>query len=410
MIVTEAASDALTRPQPLGLFDGPAGLLVVAPGPGTAELLDDLAAGRAPAAWPSQAAALEAAAAGDVDAALVSLGSDGIDVINRFVLAPSASSLAAAETAAAGDPRLAVVVATGAYASGLSDVPPRADGVDGEFAALALVVRAARALEFKDSRAALRELRAAVDRAGDVGPALHARVLGMLAEHANTAQRSDEALEHYDRALALLEGTDLVELRAGMHLQRGLIAHQHADGAPHRLTEAIRSYQAALRAFSEPTHPEQFALANMNIAIAILTRATSGAADQVRLSLAVQSLRAALRVYRPDTHAYEWSACQMNLANALQYLPSTHREDNLAEAVDLIEEVLEVRSPRSDPLGYARALANQANALAHLGIFDHAEAKYLVARDLFGQAGDGDAVDVVNRQLMAITDQREAHR
>jgi Flp pilus assembly protein TadD len=98
----------------------------------------------------------------------------------------------------------------------------------------------------------------------------------------------------------------------------------------------------------------------------------------------------------------------MNLANALQYLPSKHREDNLAEAVELIEAVLAVRSPRSDPMGYARALANQANALAHLGVFDHAEAKYIEARDLFGQGGDGDAVDVVNRQLLQISEQREA--
>jgi tetratricopeptide (TPR) repeat protein len=410
MTLTDPASGTLLRPQPLGLFDGPAGLLLVPPGPGSAELLDALASGRPPAGWPDHAAAVDLAARGDSDAALAGLGDDRVDVINRFVLAPTPESLAAAREAAADDPALGTVVAAGAYASGLSDIAPTLDGLDGEFAVLALVVRAARALEFKDARAALQLLREAVAHAAGVGPVLHARVLAMLAEHANTGQRAEEALELYDEALDLLAPTDLAELRAGMDLQRGLIAHQLADRQPHRLVEAVRSYQAAVRHFGEASHPEQFALANMNIAVALLAMPTTDSSDQIRLGLAVQSLRAALRVYRPDRHTYEWSACQMNLANALQYLPSKHREDNLAEAVELIEAVLEVRSPRSDPMGYARALANQANALAHLGVFDHAEAKYVEARDLFGQEGDGDAVEVVDRQLMEINEQREAAR
>src|SRR5690606_36598461 len=119
--------------------------------------------------------------------------------------------------------------------------------------------------------------------------------------------------------------------------------------------------------FTEDGDPERFAVANMHIGIAILTLPMTQASDQVKLGVAVQSLRAALRVYTPRSHPWEWSSCQMNLSNALQYLPSTHREDNLQESVDLYEEVLQHRSPHSDPAGYARVLANQANSLAHLG-------------------------------------------
>jgi bifunctional N-acetylglucosamine-1-phosphate-uridyltransferase/glucosamine-1-phosphate-acetyltransferase GlmU-like protein len=110
-------------------------------------------------------------------------------------------------------------------------------------------------------------------------------------------------------------------------------------------------------------------------------------------------------VYRPETHAYEWSSSQVNLANALQYLPK-HREEILQEAVELNEEVLAFRSPRSDPLGYGRVLTSQANALAHLAVFEHAEAKYREARELFVRAGDVDAVDVIDRQLVQIEEQR----
>jgi len=411
MTITADTPDTLLRPQPLGLYDGPAGLLLIGPGDGAADVLRALALGSLPTQWPASAAAFAATTADDIDAALAALGDDRESVIGRLVLAPTPEHLDAAQLAAAGNPSLAVVVAAAAYASGLSDAPPSADGVDGEFAVLALTVRAARALEFKDSRGALRLLRDAVPHAETVGPALHARVLGMLAEHVHHSQGpSEAALDLYDRAIALLTPTELDELRAGMQLERGLVAHQMADGQRFRLVEASRSYQSALMVLSEERHPERFALANMNNAIAILAMPMTQASDQVRLGVAVQSLRAALRVYRPETHAYEWSSSQMNLANALQYLPSKHREENLQEAVELYEEVLAFRSPRSDPMGYARVLANQANALAHLAVFDHAEAKYREARELFERSGDLDAVEVIDRQIEQIDEQRGTAR
>ena len=399
----------LVRPQPLGRHDGPAGLLLVPAGDGVAETLAGLAAGHRPDVWPDAMAAFVAAVDGDTDRALSLLGDDTVSVVNRLVLAPTPEHLAHARAVVTGDPNLEVVVASAAYASGLGDEPPTVGEADGEFAVLALTVRAARALEFKDPSGALRSLREAVEPAAAVGPVLQARVLAMVAEHQQQARGPHESvLEAYDQAIRLLTPTDLDELCADLHLERGLVAHQMADEQRHRLVEAIRSYQSALIVLTEERHPERFALANMNVAIAILAMPMSQASDQVRLGVAVQSLRAALRVYRPETHPWEWSSSQMNLANALQYLPSAHREENLQEAVELLEAVLEVRSPRSDPAGYARVLANQANALAHLAVFDHAEAKYREARTLFERVGELDAVDVVDRQLAQIDQQRGA--
>ncbi|MHB8244169.1 MAG: hypothetical protein ACYDGN_02280 [Acidimicrobiales bacterium] len=411
MTIADDPCSTLLRPQPLGLFDGPAGLLLIGSGDGAEDLLHSLSRGAVPSAWPVVAHGFAAATAGDTDAALARLGDDRESTVDRLVLAPTAGTLDAATAAAAGDPSLRVVVDAAAYASGLCDTPPSPEGVDGEFLVLALTVRAARALEFKDSGGALRLLREAIPHAATVGPALHARVLGMLAEHVHHSQGASEAaLDLYDEAIALLEPTGLAELRAGMHLERGLIAHQLADGQRHRLVEAVRSYQSALMVLGEEHHREAFALANMNVAVATLAMPMTQASDQVRLGVAVQSLRAALRVYRPDSHPYEWSSSQMNLANALQYLPSKHREQNLQEAVGLYEEVLGFRSQRSDPGGYARVLANQANALAHLAVFDHAAAKYREARELFEGIGDGEAVEVIDRQLEQIEQQGRDRR
>jgi len=264
-------------------------------------------------------------------------------------------------------------------------------------------VRAARALEFSDGRRAVRALEEALPEAASTGPVLHARVLAMLAEQdARGYGGTALAAQRYGEAVELLRGTDFDQFRASLLLERGALLHQMAEVDRHLLLEALRCYQGALLTLDRTREPEQFALANMNIGIAILAMPMTQASDQVRLGVAVQSLRAALEVYRPETHGYEWSSSQMNLANALQYLPSTHQEDNLREAVDLYEEVLGHRSRRADPAGYARVLANQANALAHLGALDDAKARYADARGLFAGVGDADATSVIDRQLAEI--------
>ncbi|MEM8748623.1 MAG: hypothetical protein AAGF91_18115, partial [Actinomycetota bacterium] len=263
-------------------------------------------------------------------------------------------------------------------------------------------------MEYSAAPGALPLLVEAADAAETVGPALHGRVLGMVAEHRFRTQHAIEAsIEWYDRAIEVLAPTNLAELRAGLQLERGLALHQLADAQPQRLMPAVRSYQSALIHFTESSHPEQFATANMHIGIAYLSIPMTDASDQVRLGVAVQSLRAALRVFSPDTHAWEWSSSKMNLANALQYLPSTHRGDNLAEAVEMYDDVLAQRSKISDPAGYGRVLANQANALAHLGRLDDATEKYEEAKRLFGSVGDTEVIAVIDAQLAEVESVRE---
>lgn len=400
----------LLRPQPIGLFDGPAALLLVPDGDGAQELLAELARGSVPAEWPPAAAALAATRRGDVADALAALGDGPVDRVNRFVLAPTPEHLAAARAAAAGDARLGTVVAAAAFASGLSDDLPDADGLDGEFAALALTVTASQALSDRDFFSVIEHLRAAAEHASGVGPALHGRQLATLGEHMEQIWGpTDELARVYGEAVQRLTPTAFDEQRAHLQLQLAMVDHQLATSDPsarHRLLDAIRSYQSALIVLSEERDADSFALANMNVALAILALPMTQASDQVRLGVAVQSLRAALRVYDREQAPQEWSACQLNLANALQYLPSRHREDNLGEAVNIYEQLLDFRSPESDPMGYARVLANQANALAHLGGFDHALEKYAAARQLFERSGDRDAVRVVQEQIAQIGTRR----
>ena len=169
----------------------------------------------------------------------------------------------------------------------------------------------------------------------------------------------------------------------------------------------MRCYQEALQTLTRENAPDLYALAHNNLALAYLAMPMSEASDQLRMGIAVQSLREALKVYDRRQQPELWSSAQLNLANALQHLPTSHPEDNLIEAVELYEDLLSVRSRADDPIGFARLLANQGNALAHLGIFQHAETKLNEALNLFSMYGQNEEASVIADLLKEIEVRRE---
>ena len=166
-----------------------------------------------------------------------------------------------------------------------------------------------------------------------------------------------------------------------------------ADGSRPLLLEAVRCYQRALDAgVTAAGQPEWFAQLQNNLGLAYLSMPAREAGDALRTGIAVQSFRQALRCFDRERHPDMWSSVRMNLANALQYLPSSHPQENLIEAVEAYEEVLAVRTAARDPVSHARVLLNQANALAHLGIFAPALEKLAEsARLLAGHGCDEEA-------------------
>jgi tetratricopeptide (TPR) repeat protein len=129
------------------------------------------------------------------------------------------------------------------------------------------------------------------------------------------------------------------------------------------------------------------------------------AGDKLRHAVAVQSFREALKVYTPETHLEAWTSTMLNMANALQYLPSARPEEHLIQAVETYEQLLEVRNKAMDPLGYARLLANQANALAHLGMFQPAVEKFTESHKLLHWHGEAELAATILEQLERINTQ-----
>jgi hydrogenase maturation protease len=194
-------------------------------------------------------------------------------------------------------------------------------------------------------------------------------------------------------------------LLATLWMRHGFERQAAAAGDRDGLLEAIDAYRRALAlGITADTDAEAYGQIQNNLGLAHLATPTRGASDALRHAIAIQAFREAARACPRDTHPGPWAMATVNLANALQYMPSGHVAENLAQAVEAYEEVLAVRPLDRDPVGHARVLVNQANALAHLGIFPPAREKAVTAADLLAAHGETDEAATARALVTTIDD------
>ena len=384
------------RPQPLGAFPLPLGYMLIPASPETEEARLALLAGLVPQ-WPEVLRAHELALAGDRDGALAALtGEDPVSRYNRFVMDPDSDDADQLRSALG---EFGVLVDVVLFALGRTDIPPQLGSATGELAALVLSTQASKAFNEGAEALATSLLDQAVDAVENVSKPLSGVLLGAaasIAEHSG----SPDAYRRFETALKALDGADGLRVaRAELHLNLAGLLHEQAGERPELINAAIPHYHSALQLVLREEAPLLWASAHANLATAYLTMPMTEASGQLRLGVAAQSLRSALKVYTREEHPEQWASVQLNLANSLVYTPSNHQADNLVEAVELYEAVLEARDRDIDPLGRARVLANQGNVLAHLGVFDQAKAKLYEARFIFEEFGDHDAMRTVRGVL-----------
>lgn len=400
----------IPRPQPLGVLPWPAGMLVVPGGHDDVRAL--LLRGVTPDEWPADLEFLRLALEGSpAEAAELLTGKDEISRYNRAVLVGGEDAWVGFDGV---DADLAALVGVATYSVGVADLPPSPDDVSGEIAAVVRSALASAALEQGDVPRAIDQLRqGALDALEGGSMLLSASLRATAAELLRERMGDPEgAVSEVDAALRAIprQVPDAErfypppDLWGDLHTTRALARQELSRTNPALLLSVTQDLTEALKVFSEEAYPEQFAACNSHLALAYLVIPMSGQGDRLRVGVAVTSLRAALRVYGPDTHPALWASTQMNLANALQYLPSVHQEDNLDEAVNLYEELLRYRTEETDPLGCARILTNQANALGHLGVFSDARERLGRARGLFASHGDDEGVATVDEILASIND------
>jgi hypothetical protein len=353
-----------------------------------------MVSGRLPDPWPDTLIGHRLAHEGRAaEAAAEFSGKDPADVYNRWVLQPESTPADSVRSALPSS--YAALVDVVSYSAGMSDQAPEAEqGQAPEVAALVLATQATVLLERNEAGGAVDLLHHAADLVP--GTALAAVLLG----NAGTLARQHDV--HRERArhdllaaVDALAGTDLVVERAELCYQLGSLCHEEAAAGRGDeralLQEAMGHYYEVLQRVDETGAPYLWASTQLNLATAHLASPMTQASDQLRLGIATQSLRASRRVFSAQEHPGPWSTATLNLANALVYTPSTHQADNLVEAVELYQEVLDSGVRDGDALGRARVLANLGNVLAHLGMFDPAKAALVEARFVFEEHLDHDS-------------------
>ncbi len=400
------------RPQPIGIFPLPANYLLLPEKFRETDTYKHLMKGVYSTLENSEDLKFYyAAIKEDTETAIKNLSDDNSDEtkFNRFVLEPNTQKYSQLKEEFTGELRSLLDVV--AFTLNFISEPPTENGCTEEIAAIVLLTQATHKLEVGDPQSATDLMRKAADIAKNASPVLSAQINANLGDTLHQFQGANaNAMMLYKRAIDGLKNTELEFEKAATNLNLGICFQELSNGQRGAILEAVRCYQESLNYFRADRFPDQFALAQNNLALGYLSMPMTEASDQLRVGIAVQSLREVVKIWTRDTNPQGWESAQLNLANALQYLPSKHIEENLMEAVRLYEEILEVRKRSQNPIGYARLLSNQGNALAHLGIFEHALPKLNEAKDLFQKNGEIESANSVADVLTEIETTRAENK
>lgn len=411
-MMSNCVQAAMIRPQPLGIYSGVASSLLLPEinDPRQSSILADILAGDCEGEMPEPWRFFQAAVHGNIETAWKVLNESRVDedgdlraynlfVLRSFMVEPSLEQFQQLRARFQGNLRMLLDLA--AFNVGLALELPEDFELDGEFRAWELACAATLDLERENFVEASEKLKEAVQAAHD-SPLLEAILLAQSALLAHNSLNHPIAIvqKDYESAIAIAKQQRLPGFLAELWTQLGMILQQSAGTNRECGLAAIRAYQAALQTgIDAATQPHLFADLHNNLGLAYLALPNSDTSNQLRTGIAIQSFRAALDVLETNADGEQWARISMNLANALQYAPTSHPESNLIQAVEIYDQVLTIRTRAREPVTYAVVLLNQANALAHLGIFKPALEKAAEAYKLF-QWHDQTDQAVVARELV----------
>ena len=150
---------------------------------------------------------------------------------------------------------------------------------------------------------------------------------------------------------------------------------------------AIAHLEAALSVFSRDTHPDQWAQAQNNLAIAYLGRMRGNDADNQEKAIA--SLEAALGVFTRDATPQQWAQAQHNLGKTYADRIQGERSGNRQKAIASFEAALTVFTRDAAPLDHLRTSRLLGRVLLESGEWTRVAPIHASAREafllLFGQ-------------------------
>ena len=359
-MATMRGGAVLSRPQPLGIFPFPAGLLLLPADGFSADARDHLMRGDLPAELPREWNFFGLAVRGDYTGALAAIeGDDAIACHNRMVLqsGPPGQKFPERDPVENNCDELSILSSAARYVLGAGEHPPSDAGLDGEFLAFALMLRATHAIENGDVASARQSLELAIAAARAVSPEFAAQLLGQLA-----------GLEDNQREIGIPQCREAIAMAVGPASRSSPAVRHGSSGA--RRASVYSKPRKCIKKRSRcgiciERSPQSFALLQNNLALIYLAMPMNEGGDQLRMGIAVQSLREALKVYTRERFPEEWASARLNLANALQYIPTSHPEENLVRRHG-VEEILDMASKKALRSRGTCAPCQQASLLLRL--------------------------------------------
>jgi CHAT domain-containing protein/tetratricopeptide (TPR) repeat protein len=123
---------------------------------------------------------------------------------------------------------------------------------------------------------------------------------------------------------------------------------------------AIECYQLALKVFTREAYPEDWAMTQMNLAVAYRSRIRGEQAANLEKS--IECSRLALEVYTRAAYPKQWAMTQNNLAIAYQSRIREERAANLEQSIECSRLALEVYARAAYPEDWAMTQMNLAVA------------------------------------------------
>lgn len=188
-------------------------------------------------------------------------------------------------------------------------------------------------------------------------------ILADAAYIANLADSHSEALGYINRAIAIFEAEQLVELLGDALMKKGSILHRWAQrGNPQFFQQSAKLYQTALNIFTRENAPSLFADIHHQLGSIYSEIPDEVKKKSVWAGVSVASFNEALSFYNKVDYPYQFAVICNSQANAFTKYPDALHSDNFDKALGWYREALDVQTAEQYPVERSLTLLNYLQA------------------------------------------------
>lgn len=194
-------------------------------------------------------------------------------------------------------------------------------------------------------------------------PVQAALILMDASQVANFSDSFSESLGYISKAVDLLRKEEQPELLAQAQMRRGILLYTWAQqGNPQFYKGAMEALQEAAKVFSREAAPQQFAEIQHLLGIIYSEIPDEAKKKGVWAAVSSSSFKEALNFFTKEQYPYEYATICNHYANAYVKYPASRNSDNVAKALEMFNQALEIRTATQYPMERALTLLNYVEA------------------------------------------------